>query len=189
MYELGEVVSPLSLPAAAKVLDKSGDALNALGKFKSTQASIVAEGSGNATLQVPISHQSTAYNVDARAKEIASGLHADRQGRITVGVGIDENGVKTVTTNEPKVRLEVKKLLEEDEIPVDGVGHAEVTQPSSIVEVGSSRPVCIECDLEMRKRDVNIKSELSDDFARNRKQQLSPEQQQEIRDEVEKLRN
>lgn len=56
-------------------------------------------------------------------------------------------------------------------------------------QIGASKPICLQCELDIRKADITPVGKLKDDFSAGAKKRLSPEKQQQIKDEVHKLRD
>lgn len=132
-------------------------------------------------------------NAHERAKELEKAINPETAKRIVIGVGVDSKSGKVfVATSEKTARSDLKKALKPDEEFIEGVGHAESTLMKSgnmIDEVGASKSICIECEIEIRSGGAVPVSPLLDNFSRKRRKELSQDQQQALRDEVNKLRN
>ncbi len=97
---------------------------------------------------------------DKRAHELQSALPEGSQGRVTMGVGLTDDGRVIVGTSEDGgyLRSGVRALIQDGDIVADGVGHAEVSVINKakqlglrVIAIGSGRPICGACETFIRE--------------------------------------
>jgi filamentous hemagglutinin len=96
-----------------------------------------------------------------RVAQLASAIPARSRGRITMAVGVAEDGAGTravlVATSEPRRYLRPGVTIEGDEVLVPGSGHAEqnivdyvTARGWTLIGVGATRPICPRCASAIR---------------------------------------
>jgi hypothetical protein len=90
-----------------------------------------------------------------------------RERVITLGLVETEEGVRIIASSEVGLRPLTLRALEEGEIAVTGVGHAEITGYNAARELGltptgiaASRPICPTCQLFFKDLPVKLLSPL-----------------------------
>ena len=116
--------------------------------------------------------------LDQQAIEAANTLPDRTRGAVTVAVGRGESGQLYVSTSEKNSRRPIKDWAIENNVTnVNSKTpnmHAEESlrnfAPEKMSEVGSSKPICLDCETGMRKNDIDFnESNTSGKQSRNRK--------------------
>jgi len=118
-------------------------------------------------------------NPDKRAKELHDLITDERKKRhTTTSVGNTSEGRSIVGTSEEYLRIEIKKAMQAHEIPAKSRkgNHAEKNvldeaqqRDLTLVEIGASRPICLDCENLLKDKDIEAKTEFSGKRSKNRK--------------------
>jgi hypothetical protein len=89
-----------------------------------------------------------------RVAQLAEGglSQIEREMYVTIGVTETKEGIRVISSSEPRLKRQVLDLLQEGEIPVNGDGHAEANGVRGALSYGLtptgvavSRPICDNC--------------------------------------------
>jgi hypothetical protein len=114
---------------------------------------------------------------DKRAKELHSKIkHTHTQSKTTTAVLNTEEGKVLVGSSEKSLRKEIREALEKHEIEAFGEGHAEETVIQNAIglgltgiEIGASRPICLDCEYIINENNIIAKTEFSGKPSQKRK--------------------
>jgi len=118
-------------------------------------------------------------NTDIRAKELHESIESERTKRhTTTAVGNTEQDITIVGTSEDYFRPEIKSALIENEILAKSRtgNHAEENvideadeRNLKITEIGASRPICLDCEIKIKEKGIEAKTEFSGKQSKKRK--------------------
>jgi hypothetical protein len=116
---------------------------------------------------------------DKRAKELHDLIENERTKRqTTIVVGNTEEVITIIGTTEEYLRNEIKEALNANEIQAKSTkgNYAEENvmeeadeKNLTITEIDASRPICIDCEIKIRKKNIVAKIEFSGKKSKNRK--------------------
>ena len=110
------------------------------------------------------------YNVEKRVKELHEKLGKTTQNKTTTSVGITKEEIGIVGSSEGRLRKTVKKALYDFEIEAKGKSgkHAEEyvieeaeNKKLTLTEIAASRPVCIDCQKIIKKKEIKTQTPFS----------------------------
>ncbi|MEP1444751.1 MAG: RHS repeat-associated core domain-containing protein [Paraglaciecola sp.] len=109
----------------------------------------------------------TIASLTTRATEIHQAVPIATQTRTTVAVAETSQGIRVVSSSEPRLRPAQRQMLQKGEIEGKGQGHAEVTAVSAAkagglnpIAVAASRPICSNCQSFLKSEQIKPASEL-----------------------------
>lgn len=118
-------------------------------------------------------------NPDRRAKGLHNLLLSERTKRhVTISVGNTDGKLSIVGTSELYLRTEIKAALLDYEISAKGrIGkHAEENvideaenRRLKVLEIGASRPICLDCEIIIKSKEIEAKTPFSGKKSKNRK--------------------
>lgn len=118
-------------------------------------------------------------NPDKRAKELHEKIKDSRKKRsVTTAVRNTETEISIVGTSDRYLRKEIREALNENELEAKSIlgNHAEQNvlaeaekRNLTIVEIGASRPICLDCEEELKEKGIFSWSPFSGKKSRNRK--------------------
>jgi len=118
-------------------------------------------------------------NPDERAKELHDLIEDERKKRhTTTAVGNTEEDITIIGTNEEYLRFEIRKGLHEHEIIAKSRAgnHAEENvvdeaenRNLTLVEIGASRPICLDCEEKIKAKGIDARTEFSGKTSKNRR--------------------
>ena len=118
-------------------------------------------------------------NPDKRAKELHEKIKDARKKRsTTTAVGNTETDISIVGTSDRYLRKEIRDELDENEKEAPSIvgNHAEQNvmdeaekQNLTITEIGASRPICMDCEKEIKRKGIFSWSPFSKKKSKNRK--------------------
>lgn len=118
------------------------------------------------------------YNVDERVEGLHLKLGKVTQNKTTTSVAISKENVGIVGSSEGKLRKSISKELYDFEIEAKGEPgkHAEVyvmeeadKKDLTITNIAASRPVCIECEEIIKKKDIKTNTPFSGKKSKKRR--------------------
>ena len=118
-------------------------------------------------------------NPDQRAKALQGLVTDERKKRhTTTSVGNTSEGTAIVGTSEEYLRIEIKKAVLPHEMPARSRSgnHAEENvldeaqeRNLNLVEIGASRPICLDCENRLKAKGIEAKTDFSGKPSKNRK--------------------
>ena len=118
-------------------------------------------------------------NPEERAKELHEKIKDQRKRRsTTTSVGKTKTVLSIIGTSDRYLRKEIRDELKKNEIKAKSIfgNHAEQNifaeareQNLTIIEIGSSRPICFDCEKEIKKMGIFSWSPFSGKKSKNRK--------------------
>lgn len=107
---------------------------------------------------------------DKRAKELHKLLKPITQRQVTIAVGNTLENISLVGTSEDSMRKSIRENLEDHElVATPNANHhaeediVETTEKLDLhlTEIGTSRPICIDCEDLLKSKNIELKTECS----------------------------